>query len=154
MVDGVYLNERSSCFHHVQCSLDGLFCATGVNGDIDGIDPASFLKTEFLHHRASTTLGVFHAGLVRVSRGREKYISGCVVFRKLESRGYDVNRDDSRCAEGFCNRHTKETHGASTPHGDGLGGTEVANVGDCMDRDGKGFNLRSESAGGKVTKGD
>jgi len=154
MVRRVYLNERPSCFHDVQCSLNGRFCPTGVNGDIYRISPAPFLETKLFHDRFSATLRIFHVALIWVGSGREENVSGCVVFRELESRGYNVNRDHSNCTEGFCDRHAKETHGTSPPYSDGLGSAEVGDVGDCMDRDGKGLNLHSELAGRKVTGGD
>ena len=150
----MYLNERPPCFHQVQCGLNGRFCTAGVDSDVNGIDPASFLKTKFFHHRVSATLRIFHAALIRIGSGREENVSGRVVFRELESRGYNINRDHSGRPEGFCNCHAKETHGTSPPHGDGLGSTEVANVGDCVNPNRKGFNLHSELAGGNATGGD
>ena len=153
MIRGSHLNKRPACFHDVQCSLDGRFCATSVNGDVDGIRPASFLKPKLFHHGVSTALGVFHLALIWVASRREENISSRVVFRELESRGHDVDPDHSGSAEGFCDRHAKETHGTSPPYGDGLGSAEVRDVGDCMDCNGKGLNLRSELASGRRREG-
>lgn len=136
----------------MQRSLNGRFRATGVDRNVDRINPASFLKTKFSHHRVSTTLRIFHAGLIWVSRRREEYVRCGVVFRKLKSRGYNVDCDHSDSPDRFCDCHTKETHRTSPPHGDGLGSAEAGNVCDCVNRDGEGFDLRSKSAGKKVNR--
>lgn len=147
-----YLNKRPSCFYDVQCGLNGRLCATSIDGDVNGIHPASFLKTELFHQRVSTTLGIFHLALVGVGGGREEDVSGRIIFRELEPRGYDVNPDHSDCAEGLCDRHAEEAHRAGPPDGDGLGGAEVGEVGHCMNGDGKGLDLHSELAGGRQTE--
>jgi hypothetical protein len=137
----------------MQRGLNGRFCATGVNSDVDGHWPPSFLETKLFHHRVGTALRIFHLALIWVGGGREENVSCRVVFRKLKPRGHNVHRDHSGRAEGFCDRHAKEAHRTSPPHGNGLGGAEVGDVGDCVDRDGEGFDLHSESAGGKQTRG-
>ena len=137
----------------MQCSLDRRFCTTSVNGNVDGIHPASFLKTKLFYHRISTALRIFHRVLIRVKSGREENVSGYVTFREPESRGNDVNCDDSRCTEGFCDCHAKEAHRTSAPYGDGLSRAEVGEVGDCMNSNRKGLDLHSELAGRKRTEG-
>lgn len=153
VVHRAHLNVSSPRFNYVQCSLNGRFRAAGVDYNVDCVDPASLLKTKFFHHRVSTTFRIFHAGLVWVSRRREEYVSCCVIFRKLKSRGYNVDCDHSDRADCFCDCHAKETHRTSPPHGDSLGSAEAGDVCNCVNRDGEGFDLRSESTGEKAIRG-
>jgi hypothetical protein len=139
-----YLHVRPTCPCNHNARLDGRLRPARIHHKVDSTR-THIRKSKLPLHPLRIPFCVLHLTLVPflLSLDRRPHIRSRILLRERQPRQHDIDRDSPCGAERTGSSEHEQPDGSAAEDGDGLSRAELAEVGDSVNADCEGLDLRS-----------